>query len=109
MLANLLPGEQITSLDGSRVLINDERRGPTLKDADGTVLWTALTSVGPDRGGRLIADGRRVVFRDRDGRVLWSAGEDDVSGFAVQADGNANLVLLDPLGRPGAVLWPVPR
>ena len=106
---HLLPGEQITSLDGSRVLINDERRGPTLKDADGTVLWTALTSVGPDRGGRLIADGRRVVFRDRDGRVLWSAGEDDVSGFAVQADGNANLVLLDPLGRPGAVLWPVPR
>lgn len=70
----LLPGQKLTTLDGSASLINDTVNGPVLKDSTDTVLWSALTTPSADQmpGKLIMQNDGNLVFYSRDNASLWS-------------------------------------
>lgn len=79
----LLPGQTLTSLDGSATLINDPELGPVLRgNTGGTALWQALAQPDPSTlPGRLIMqnDGN-LVFYSRYNAALWASNTGVASG-----------------------------
>lgn len=81
--SELLPGQSITSLDGSAELVNDSELGPVLKNTTtGTVLWSPLSSpASTSMPGRLIMqnDGN-LVFYSRDNAAMWATNTGNPDG-----------------------------
>lgn len=83
--SQLLPGQTITSLDGSATLRNDAELGPVLTSTvnnQTTTLWQALSSPDPTTlPGRLVMqnDGN-LVFYSRTNAALWATNTGVASG-----------------------------
>lgn len=56
----LLPGESLTTLDGSATLTNDRARGLTICGPDGKTRWEAPAQMPPNQPADLITDGGSV-------------------------------------------------
>lgn len=70
----LLPGQSLSTLDGSAALVNDQNLGPVLYIQDSQV-WTAIQPAPPASGmpGLLVMqDDGKLVFYSRSRSPLWS-------------------------------------
>ncbi|MEZ4364338.1 MAG: asparaginase domain-containing protein [Kofleriaceae bacterium] len=115
--AALLPGQALTSLDGSAVLVNDADLGPVLRDRQGGApLWRALSAANPaTMPGRLIMqnDGN-LVFYSRYNAPLWATDTGVASGASSTlsldgslGDGSLSLTVYDySRGKTTARLYP---
>lgn len=78
----LLPGQSLTTLDGSATLVNDPQLGPMLIDSANNALWTPLQSPSTtDMPGRLImqSDGN-LVYYSRNNAAIWASNTGVSSG-----------------------------
>lgn len=114
----LLPGQMLTSLDGSATLINDADLGPVLtKTVSGvvTTLWQPLSSPDPSSmPGRLVMqnDGN-LVFYSRYNAPMWasntgvSSGASSTLAINGSATGSLSLAVFDySHGRTTCTLYP---
>lgn len=85
MNSELLPGQTISSLDGSATLTNDQVLGPILQNGIGTTLWTALKPSAEDMPGRLVIqnDGN-LVYYSRFNVPLWATNTGINTGASSQ-------------------------
>lgn len=107
--AVLLPGQSLSALDGSAVLLNDPVQGPTLSGG-GAVLWSAIANpASVQMPGRLaMQNDGNLVFYDRDNTAQWATNTGDPTGASSMlvvagsaADETLGLVVYDYSG--GAV------
>lgn len=81
--AVLLPGQSISALDGSAVLLNDPVQGPVLTGAGtSTALWRLPVTPGSgDLPGRLVMqDDGNLVFYSRNNQPLWATDTGNAGG-----------------------------
>jgi len=110
--AVLLPGQSLTTFNGSGSLINDTKTGPQLRDSSGAVLWSILEA--PDKAalpGRLhIMGSGNLAFYSRNSELLWQSesGKDDCAAARMRltqaADGGSVTLSIEDYGK-SRTLW----
>lgn len=81
----LLPGQSISALDASALLINDQKYGPVLKDSNGNTLWSMLKPDIHDMPGYLIMENDGdLVYYNRYKKPLWSSATHNNKGVPSQ-------------------------
>lgn len=67
----LLPGQSLTALDGSAILLNDPKQGVQLKSDTGNLLWSP-PGLQPKSGRLVMQDDGNLVFRSENNEPLWA-------------------------------------
>lgn len=82
---DLLPGQTLSAIDNSAVLINDQVQGPILQADDGTLLWKAVSPPADAMPGRLVMqnDGN-LVYYSRYNVALWATNTGIDTGASSQ-------------------------
>ncbi|MBB4953443.1 L-asparaginase [Agrobacterium vitis] len=80
--ATLLPGQSLTTFNGSASLLNDPEHGPLLKNSTGETVWTMLdASTQNSLPARLrIIDNGNLVLYSRNNQTLWESGTSNGEG-----------------------------
>lgn len=70
----LMPGQSLTTFNGSASLYNDPARGPLLKNSKGETVWAMLENASQDTmpGQLRMQDDGNLVFYSRNNQSLWS-------------------------------------
>lgn len=81
----LLPGQHISTFDGSATLVNEQESGPVLYSIESgttTRLWSLPRRLSPnDLPGRLVMqDDGNLVFYNRNNTALWATNTGDQNG-----------------------------
>ncbi|MCF1483615.1 hypothetical protein FS800_15765 [Agrobacterium vitis] len=88
--AVLLPGQSLTTFNGSASLVNDPMLGPQLRDSSGKTLWSMLGSMLNENEkaalpGRLqMRDDGNLVFYSRNNQPLWQSQTGGTEGASSQ-------------------------
>jgi L-asparaginase len=84
--STLLPGQSLTTFNGSAQLLNDPEHGPVLKNSDGQVLWTMLENGSHHAmpGQLRMLDNGNLVFYSRNNQLLWASNTDSGMGESSQ-------------------------
>jgi L-asparaginase len=104
--AVLLPGQSLTTLDGSASLTNDPVNGPILTDGSGT-LWQPLSSPSSDHmpGQLIMQNDGNLVFYSRYNSAMWATNTGQPDGASSMlvlggsaSDGSLTLTVYDYSG-----------
>ncbi|THF52117.1 asparaginase domain-containing protein [Allorhizobium terrae] len=84
--ATLLPGQSLSTFNGSAMLVNDPELGPLLKNSKGMVLWSMLSDaeISALPGQLRISDTGNLAFYNRNNQQLWSSDTNGGDGIAAQ-------------------------
>jgi L-asparaginase len=84
--ATLLPGQSLSTFNGSATLVNDPELGPLLKNSKGEVLWSMLSDTDNSAmpGQLRMSDTGNLIFHNRNNQRLWSSDTNRGDGIAAQ-------------------------
>jgi L-asparaginase len=84
--ATLLPGQTLSTVNGSATLLNDLALGPVLKNSKGEILWSMLADAEKHAmpGQLRMRDNGNLVFYSRNNQPLWASNTDDGDGAPSQ-------------------------
>lgn len=84
--ATLMPGQSLTTFNGSASLYNDPALGPVLKNSKGEALWTMLENASQHAlpGQLRMQDDGNLVFYSRNNAPLWSSNANLGTGSSSQ-------------------------
>ena len=110
--ATLLPGQSLSTFNGSATLINDPALGPLLKNSKGEILWAMLGDADKQAmpGQLRMRDNGNLVFYSRNNQPLWASNTADGDGASSQlrlqqADNGAEVNLTVYNLARQSVLW----